>query len=212
MIYNDMKQYKLYVFDLDNTLYDEECFLIQAYKNISQRLSHINQSISSDEYFLYLVKHFEKKGRKYLFDYLIHDFNLDSTISVDQLKNILYRSANTARLELYTWVKPCFNMLLEQNKQIAILTNGCIEQQTNKIRNLGLDQLYPSIFIYYADQFRHSKPDPKGLNNIINTHQVMNNEVLMIGDHQVDRMCANNANVDFIHVSNFSTQKFSNIN
>ena len=56
------------------------------------------------------------------------------------------------------------------------------------------------------DDVEFAKPNPEGLNRIINAYDIKNNGVLFIGDSYVDEDAAQNAQVNFIYVENL--QKF----
>ncbi len=201
-----MKRYELYVFDLDNTLYDENSFLKQAYYNIACYLEDKAPQQSKENYYMFLWSTFLKKGRKNLFNHCLEHFSLSSLIEMRCLKTILYDTAKTGEFILYPWVKPCFDFFLAQGKNLAILTNGNLRQQQYKIQALGLNKLYELGIICYADSFKHPKPHPASLLNVIETAKVALKDAIMIGDHEVDKLCAAQAGIDFIDNTCFSQQ------
>ena len=63
--YNDnliMTKYDSYIFDLDNTLYDEKIYLFSAYKEIADYISS-ETKINSNIIFNFLIQTFSSEGR-----------------------------------------------------------------------------------------------------------------------------------------------------
>lgn len=199
-----MKSFKLYIFDLDNTLYDEKDFLAQAYHNIAnaiEKKTSIHRHLIED----FLSDTFQKNGRKNIFDACITHFRLSSIVTVQALQEILYSTAATAHLQLFPWVKDYFQKLFREQKKISILTNGNITQQKNKVRSLGLQKLNSNIMFYYATQDNQPKPSPYWVMKILETTQLEKSDVLIIGDCETDALCAKNADISFMNQKKFCT-------
>ncbi len=206
MIRASIKQYKLYIFDLDNTLYDENSFLKEAYQNIASYLEKLILCHPSKDYYHFLWNTYLSQGRKNLFDVCIEHFELSPFVTIDKFKSILYDTAATASLSLYPWVEGCFKKLLAENKKIAIFTNGHERQQKNKVNNLGLENIHSSLLIYYANLHHCPKPSSEGLKEILQMAGIEASQALMVGDHEVDKICASLAKVDFIDVNDFNKE------
>lgn len=188
-------KYSLFVFDLDNTLYDERDYLYNGYKEIAKNLVGAFPSKLADEYYDYLKAEFDAKGRFLLFNKFIEHFSLP--VSVESLLQIL-RNQST-QIQMFPKSKEILDVLLNANKKVYILTNGNVIQQRNKVSLLGLDNEYSSIGIVYASLYE-SKPSPVTLLNIINNTSIEKNDAIMIGDSEVDKQTAYNANIDFINI------------
>ena len=70
-----LNKYENFIFDLDNTLYDETEYLFRAYQNIAGKLSGKNAKKKA-EYFKFLKNTFLKEGRQNLFDKFLINFGL----------------------------------------------------------------------------------------------------------------------------------------
>lgn len=188
-------RYSVFIFDLDNTIYDEREYLSNGYKEIAKYVAEANKSGQLKEYYDYLIAEFDTRGRSMLFNKFIEHFNL--TVSIHSLLQIL--RCQETQIQMYPKSKKILDMLVNANKYIYILTNGNVEQQRNKVKLLGLKEQYSSIDVVYASLFE-PKPSPKALLNIINSVCAEKKDAIMIGDSEVDELTAYNANIAFINI------------
>ncbi len=64
---------------------------------------------------------------------------------------------------------------------LAIVTNGTIAAQKNKLRNSGLDRIIPYIFI--SDELKYGKPDPRFFEHVFSIIKAdKRDRVLIVGD------------------------------
>lgn len=193
-----IKNKKGFVFDLDNTLYPEKDYLYQVYYMIGQFVEY-QETYDHDKVTKFLIDEFERNGRSNIFNKLIERFSLKE----EYLENML-RLLRTARLPLklllfkeMEWV---LNELVKQEKGIFILTNGQPEQQYNKITQIEWNGLQENIRCYFANEIQ-PKPAPDGLIKIMNEHQLNPEELVFIGDADIDEHCAKAAGVDYYYVN-----------
>ena len=143
---------RLVILDLDNTLYDEK------------------------DYFLGVFNSFEIKHGLIKAEKLFKAFNsIDRLNSQDILRDVLSevsiytRHNHDALFSCYCSSKFNLNLpkssffflsfLKSKNIQTAILTNGVVSVQKNKVRNLNISSLVDKIF-YSRSNFEHyEKPD-----------------------------------------------------
>lgn len=187
-----------YVFDLDNTIYPEKDYLYQVYFQIAQFIEY-NELIDSKELTAFLVKTFQDEGRKDLFNKLIAQYQLKP----EYLENFL-RLIRNARLPLkllmYKEVLQLMQDLVMERKRLFILTNGNIDQQSNKIKQLEWNGLEQYITCYFANETK-PKPAPDSMLDLLEKNNLKASEVLFIGDSTEDEACAKASMVDFINVS-----------
>ena len=193
----DWLKYKLYIFDLDNTLYQETDYLFAAYRQIAMHVAS-NDGVLADEYASYLCESFLQEGRQGLFQRFRAHFKLD--LSIDEVLAIL--RSTKCRLQLFPQMREVLSQLLTSGKEIAILTNGNKEQQMQKIGNLDLSQIFPTINIVYAADIE-SKPSPKAVLELMINNKTSPADVVLIGDSDIDKQTALNAGIDFINVCYF---------
>jgi len=93
--------------------------------------------------------------------------------------------------------------IIVDRKKIFILTNGNPEQQLNKIKQTEWHGLEPYLTCYFADEIA-PKPDTDSLDLLIKNHNLQRRNILMIGNSEVDRQCADASGVDLIKPIEFS--------
>jgi HAD superfamily hydrolase (TIGR01549 family) len=188
---------KAYIFDLDNTLYPEKDYLYQIYYMIGQFVEY-QETYEHDKITKFLIDEFEKEGRGRLFDKLIERFSLDASY----MENFL-RLMRTARLPLklilFNEMEELLNELVNNKKQIFILTNGTPQQQFNKIMQMEWKGLQHSIRCYFCDEIAR-KPAPDSMYHLLEENNLKPEDVLFIGDSEEDRICALEAGVEYINV------------
>lgn len=185
-------KYKLIVFDLDNTLYCETDYLFAAYHRIAEECAATREE--EDIYWHYLCTSFNREGRKDLFQRFKAKYSI--SISIAQMISIL--RSTECELTLFEAQRSLIEKMLEAGKHVAILTNGNIEQQQQKVNNLRIQFLFPQIRIVYAAQYE-SKPSPAALQSMMADFEVLPSETLFIGDSEIDKETADRAKVNFTY-------------
>ena len=73
----------------------------------------------------------------------------------------------------------------------------CSNKPEDFVRKIlaSLDCLHPFPSIIGGDSFKSRKPDPEGLNHLLDQYRLSPNEVVMVGDSAVDIETGKNANV-----------------
>lgn len=198
--YEMLKCYKVIVFDLDNTLYDENEYLFAAYADIGCYVARKTGG-NAFEYEAFLIHTFQKEGRYNLFDKFICNFCLTEIITKKELLNILRSNDNT--LHVYKSLKMLLNDLLQKEQyKVYILTNGNVLQQRNKIEHLDISDLLPNIKVIYADEYI-PKPSPFCLYEIIKNEKINTRDIVFIGDSKADEEAAKAAKIDYINIYNY---------
>jgi HAD superfamily hydrolase (TIGR01549 family) len=199
---SDFFGFSLFIFDLDNTIYNEEDYLFDAYKQIATSMVRKIPSKNEDELNLTLRKIYEAEGRINLFDKFLNVFDLDPDYLQDCLK--IMRSFNAGKkYMIYPSVKTVLAELISRKKPIYVLTNGNPEQQRNKINNINWEELDRSIFFVFANEFE-PKPSPSGVEYILNISGIEKNKTVMVGDSETDHDCARNSGITFLNVIDLS--------
>lgn len=188
------QNYNVYIFDLDNTLYRETDYLFPAFNQIGDYVFH-KTGIKSSEIARYLQDEFISEGRKNLFDKLIEKFSLDK-IAVQELLQVL-RNAETGTIILYQDAYDTLLSLKNLNKKIAIITNGTVQQQKNKIAHIEWKELNGYIDFVFSDETER-KPSPKSINLYLVSNRISHDEVVFVGDGIEDERAATSAGIKFI--------------
>lgn len=188
------------IFDLDNTLYPEKDYLYQTYYLIGHLLEYQEQ-ISAGSVIEFLISTFETSGRTGLFDKLIEKFNLNESYKL-KLMAVMRTSKLPLRLIMFDYMQTIIEKLIAEDFKLFILTNGNPQQQLNKLKHLDFNGHADKLTCYFADEIS-PKPSPDAVWHILKKHELEADQVLFIGDSEVDKMCAENAGIDFMNVEVF---------
>jgi putative hydrolase of the HAD superfamily len=190
--------FKYYLFDLDNTIYNENQYLFEVYKKIALTIekgtSLDHKSILDDMKF-----HFLNFGRENIFNSIIVKYNLKSN-SMDEFLKILRTLRLGFKLEIFPEIEQLIFQLLEYKKRILVVTNGNLNQQKNKIDQINWKELENHLQFVLADEIER-KPSPELFKYIKEKYKLEESESLMIGDSDIDKKFADNSNIEFLNVS-----------
>ena len=199
-----LNNYSTLIFDLDNTLYDEIEYLSRAYNFIGKRISELNKDLSAQEIFIFLLDEFKSNGRKDLYQKLITKFNCDNyslSMFFNDLRNVpIPEDSIEIKDELNSFISNNIN-----NYKFFIATNGNVIQQKNKFRSVNIP-CKDQFNIVYCDSFgiEKRKPSPFFINYISKEFNIKLNDMIFIGDSDVDYYAAVNGNIDFLNIEEFN--------
>lgn len=188
--------YSLVVFDLDDTLYKETDYLFSAYHEIEQYVSR-KAHIPFDKLSGFLKTSFLSRGREGLFDVFLSCFGIEGRVEKSEMLEIL--RTHTCTLSLYPQSESLLAELHKSGRGLAILTNGNLIQQKNKIRCLNLCETHPYIDVVYAAEVG-TKPSPNGLFVIAERNKIDIKKIAFVGDSRIDEETSKNAGVDFYYI------------
>ena len=195
---SDFYSFSLYIFDLDNTIYKEEDYLFEAYKNIASSIVTKIPSLHEGVLYRSLRKLYEAEGRTGLFNKFLSPFDPDHHYLKDCL-HILRTFRPERKFKIFPGIKTILEELVGREKPVYILTNGNVEQQRNKINNIEWEELDRSIGFVFANEFE-PKPSPAGVEYILNNSGIDKNKTVLIGDSEEDLICAKNSGITFTDV------------
>jgi len=196
---SDFYKYSLFIFDLDNTIYNEEDYLFRVYRAISHKLEGLANQHCKEDLFILLMDIYRKEGKEKLFDKFLARSGIDSGYLAVCLK--ILRSYNPEkRIEIYPKIEKILRSLVEKQKQIFVLTNGNPDQQRNKIRNILWNGLDEKITFIFANEIE-PKPSPEGIRHILKLTGVEKDKTCLIGDSEVDLECASRGEIRFVNIA-----------
>lgn len=177
---------KVFVFDLDDTLYEEITFVRSGFIAVANYLSQ-EYGINSEESFNIMWNVLNEHGRGLVFNETLRRYGLE--------KQQLVRKC----LSVYRLHSPNINLLPDaeeilqalNNKPVYIVTDGHKIVQHNKLVALGLYPRVKRCFITYRYGRKHSKPSPYCFNKISQIENVVASDIVYIGD---------NPNKDFVGI------------
>ena len=182
---------KCLIFDLDGTLINTLNDLkVTANEVLDEFGYRSNLDIDTVRYF---VGNGIKKLVERFITYVNGELSLLDTIYdrfVFEYNNKCLRFAN-----LYEGIKELIEVLKDKGYILYVNTN-----KNHEIANRMINELLPNTFInVYGDSINFPrKPDPYIVNKIKNVHQLTNDEIIYIGDSNVDVLTAHNAGVKVI--------------
>lgn len=191
---------KAFVFELDNVLFPAQDYLFQVYYLFAAFVEHTEQW-KSKQIIATMVDAYNQHGENAVFEAVKKAFSLEP-----KYQENFDRLLNTARLPLklllYQQMLELLQQIVVDRKQIFILTNGNPQQQLNKIKQVDWNGLENYLVCYFAEEI-HPKPEPDALHHILSEHNLQRREVMMIGNHEADELCAQAAGVDYANLFDF---------
>lgn len=180
------EHYDSLIFDLDNTIYDENEFLFDRYRVIALRLARDDKDFAQ-EAFEFLRCKFLSEGRTRLFDVFLKHFDESGRYTVDDLLACLREPLGALRPFEYfvPLVRHC-------GRRIYLVTNGNPRQQRNKLAALGIEYRFDRVVL--ANEVS-KKPSPLALEPL--RAQGCLRKCIYIGDSEVDREFAENCCLPF---------------
>ena len=174
---NYIDDVKVIIFDLDDTLYNEEDYIKSGYKNIAKCFKNVN-NMYNELYDAY------KDGKKAI-DYVFEKYGL---LSMKDKALEIYRNQEPD-IVIDKKVAELLDRLKE-TKKVGLITDGRPNGQKAKIKALGIEQYFDRIIItdeLGGVEFR--KPNEKAFVIMKNYFNCNYNEMVYVGD---------NINKDFI--------------
>lgn len=199
---SDLNRFRVFIFDLDNTIYNEEEYLFQGYAAVSRFMAGISKNASESKIYDELKALYLTEGRTRLFDKIAGRLGLDNNI-VKECVRILHSFHVEKKLTLNAGVKELLEELTDLHKEVFILTNGNRTQQENKVNNIDWGMLEGQIRVIYASEIE-PKPSPAGVKAILSVSGFREEDAVFIGDSEVDRLCASNSGIAYMDVSTIS--------
>lgn len=183
--------YENIIFDLDNTIYDENEYLFACYNAIENNICI--KGVSD-----FLRNQFLAAGRKNLFDLCIQHFKLNANYKPRFLE-ILRTNHFQKKIPTYNYFIPLVKELLQNKKKIIVVTNGNVEQQKNKIQQIEWNELDENIHFVYANMYK-PKPNIDSFIEVQQNFEIDKRKTIFIGDSEVDCEYAKNLDIDFSYI------------
>lgn len=168
---------RVFVFDLDDTLYDEKQFVYGGFKAVAAFLSPLLSL--SRETVLRRLKQEVQQSRDQVFDRLLQKQGIYSKKLVKECLR-LYRS-HPPRLKLTPAAKKCLNRL--KSYPLYVVTDGNKQVQKRKFEALGLTNLIKRCLCTHAFGLRHQKPSPYCFQLICRLEKVRPAQVTYVADN-----------------------------
>ena len=189
-----MSKYKLVIFDLDGTLLNTIGDIHNAI-NYALKKNKLNQIEIED------ATRFIGNGVKVLIQRTLEYLNVNIDENQELYKTVLedymmmYSKASNIRTVPYEGIEGVLSYLKKEGVKLSVLTN---KPHNDAVKIV--EQYFPGVFDYIlgAKEGIGIKPEPDGALKIMEKLGVQKEEVLFVGDSDVDIITARNAGVDSI--------------
>jgi len=181
----------IYIFDLDDTLYDERQFVESGFLAVAKQAEE-RWGLNQNEVFTQLVKLLDSNGRGAIFDDFLKSYHLASK------KNIQH-CITTYRLHKPTLSMPQEHIALIESLPSPryLVTDGHKTVQANKVEALGITHLFKRVFITHRFGIKNAKPSTYCFKKIQQAEQCRWEEMVYIGD---------NPKKDFVNINKLGMQ------
>ena len=175
----NLSDLRLWIFDMDDTLYPEREFVLGGYRAVS-RVTENDFGISIEDA---LIERFERGQRNSAFNLALKDKGIDPT--EDYIKVLVYAyREHIPHLTPYPDVLPLLEKLRSQSKQIALLSDGLEAVQRRKWDALGLTEFFDLVvFTESLGGPQYWKPSPKGFELALKGLEVEPRHAVYVGDN-----------------------------
>lgn len=182
------------IFDLDNTLINENTYLQSAYHDICLQFARTDDE--RDLMYRYFSDEFVMNGRSNLFDKFLVKFKIESK-HITEMLDILRKTRVKGGVEILPELRKMLREICLKNRPYFILTNGNVEQQRNKISQINWGKICKPVEVIYANEHR-PKPFADSYDYLISRYKFR--KPVYIGDSELDLRFAQNASIDFISI------------
>lgn len=201
MNYTDIdSRRQAFIFELDNVLYPEKDYLFQVYYLFGGLLEYATL-IDAKQTTDLMVDTYINEGQELVFDRLKEKLQVDEKYRAG-LRDLMITAKLPLKLLLYQNMLNLLQDIVVDRKKIFIVTNGNREMQLNKIKQTEWHGLEKYLTVYFTDEFK-PKPETDVIDLLIKDYNLQRREILMTGNSETDRVCAEASGIDYLSVNNF---------
>jgi phosphoglycolate phosphatase len=185
----DLRSIRLLVFDLDGTLIDSRLDLIHS---VNAMLRHIERPELDGD----VIASYVGDGAPALVRRALNDTD-DEALQKRALEYFLgyYRQHKLDHTTVYEGIPAVLSELAQPangaHRLMAVLSNKPVNPSREIVQALGLGDFF--VRVYGGNSFATKKPDPLGLQTILQETGVAPEHALMIGDSSIDILTGRNA-------------------
>ena len=179
---------KLVIFDLDGTLVDSDKTVIRLLNTIREDLNLPTLKIKDISFYLSLG------GEEMIKKTIANEIDTKHYLEIFRQR---YLDDSLDNENLFDGVIDYLNHLKSKGIQMAVFTN---KPKDLTIKTLNRHQIYDFFnYIITRDDVDFKKPDPDGCHKIIKMSSISPENIIMIGDSELDQKAANSASISFLH-------------
>jgi phosphoglycolate phosphatase len=186
----DPGKLKLLIFDLDGTLVDSRQDLIQS---VNAMLQHFRRPELPGD----VIASYVGDGAPMLVRRALGDPDEEPFVQ-EALEYFLsyYRVHKLDNTHLYPAVREALEAIRdrdESDRRMAVLSNKPVNPSRAIIDALGIGEFF--VRVYGGNSFHTKKPDPLGVNTLLEETGTRSDEAIIIGDSSIDVITGRNADL-----------------
>ncbi|SDM58746.1 FMN phosphatase YigB, HAD superfamily [Daejeonella rubra] len=192
---------KAFVFELDDVLYPERDYLLQVYYLFSNFIEFTEGFPQATDLTEFFKKAYLHHGDEAIFDRVKEAFGINEKYR-DNFDRLYHTARLPLKLLLFSNMLTLLQEIVVDRKEIFIVTNGKPEIQINKIMQTEWNGLENYLKVYYAREI-NQKPEPDVLSYILKEHNLLRQDLFIIGATETDKEFAASGGVDYLNISEF---------
>lgn len=201
MNYRDIdKRKNAFIFELDDVLYPQKDYLYQVYYLFANLLEY-TELVDAKQTTNLMTATYVSEGEQFVFDRVAEKFPIADKYRAN-FENLLITAKLPLKLLLYQNILTLLQEIVIDRKKLFIVTNGNVEQQVNKIKQVEWHGLEKYLICYFAEETT-PKPEPDVIHLLMKEHDLQRRDIMMIENSETDRLCAEAVGLDFVNIDNF---------
>ena len=201
MNYKDIdKRKNAFIFELDDVLYPQKDYLYQVYYLFANLLEY-TELVDAKQTTNLMTATYVSEGEQFVFDRVAEKFPIADKYRAN-FENLLITAKLPLKLLLYQNILTLLQEIVIDRKKLFIVTNGNVEQQVNKIKQVEWHGLEKYLICYFAEETT-PKPEPDVIHLLMKEHDLQRRDIMMIENSETDRLCAEAVGLDFVNIDNF---------
>ena len=201
MNYKDIdKRKSAFIFELDDVLYPKKDYLYQVYYLFANLLEY-TELVDARQTTKLMTDTYVTEGEQFVFDRVAEKFKIAEKYRTN-FDNLLITAKLPLKLLLYQNMLTLLQEIVVDRKKLFIVTNGNVEQQVNKIKQIEWNGLEKYLTCYFAEETT-PKPEPDVIHLLMQDHGLQRRDIIMIENSEVDRLCAETVGIDYTNLDKF---------
>jgi len=201
MNYKDIdKRKSAFILELDDVLYPRKDYLYQVYYLFANLLEY-TELVDAKQTTNLMIDTYVSEGEQFVFDRVAEKFAIAEKYRAN-FDNLLVTAKLPLKLLLYQNMLSLLQEIVVDRKKLFIVTNGNVEQQVNKIKQIEWHGLEKYLVCYFAEE-TVAKPEPDVMHLLMQEHDLQRRDMVMIENSETDRLCAEAVGIDYINIDKF---------
>lgn len=187
------------IFELDDVLIPQKDYDLQVYYLFTNFIEYLEAFPPAIDIISFIQKRYDLHGNLNMLLEVSQAFGIDK--KYQENLDLLFTNAKLPlKLLLYKETLELLQELTINRKQIFILTSGNPKQQLNKITQTEWNGLEKYLKVYFKEELR-TQFEFEGFPFILSENKITKDEILFIGNQEIDRVLALDFGIDFMQIA-----------